>query len=159
MRAGLLRGWKDRLIRSTATRVAHAEQTKRLLSASHVLTPSGQGHSVFLRLPLLMRSKQEKDALCRLSAEQGLGVSSLYPSAIQYIAELREALSSQQAPQAAMIAERLVTLPTHEFLSAGDLERISRAIEDVQQAAGLKAACSPRAREERHTISELPRVN
>ena len=161
IRAGLLRGWKDRLSRATATRVAHAEQTKRLLDASHVqtITPSGQGHSVYLRLPLLMRSKQEKDALCRLSVEQGLGVSSLYPSAIQNITELREGLSSQQAPQSAMIAERLVTLPTHEFLTTRDLERISRAIEDVQQAAGLTAACSPMAREERHTISELPRLN
>ena len=67
-----------------------------------------------------MRSKQEKDAVCRTSADQGLGISPLYPSSLQYIAELRDTLSSQNVPQSTMIAERLVTLPTHELVSSAD---------------------------------------
>ncbi|MCC2641094.1 MAG: putative Aminotransferase [Nitrospira sp.] len=161
VRAGLLRGWKDRLAHATAIRTAHAQVTLESVGASsaQAIKPYPRGRSVYLRLPLLMRSKQEKEALCRVSSEEGLGVSSMYPSSIQHIAELRERLSSQHVPQSTMLAERLVTLPTHEFLAPRDLQRICRAIEDVQQGDGLKPACSSCAPEEQHRISELPRVN
>ncbi len=161
VRAGLLRRWKERLAHATASRVAHAEQVLRFFASSPVQTikPSQRDHSVYLRLPLLMRSKQEKEALCRVSGEQGLGVSSMYPSSLQHIAELREKLSSRDVPQSTMIAERLVTLPTHELLSARDLERICHAVQDVLRVEGVGPTCSSRVREERHSISELPRVN
>ena len=135
VRAGLLRRWKERLAHSTASRVAHADQVLGSLGlgSAQAIKPSGRGHSVYLRLPVLMRSKQEKDAVCRMSVEQGLGVSAMYPSSVQEIAELREALSSQSVPQSTMIAERLVTLPTHELLSGADLERVCAAVQGVQQ--------------------------
>lgn len=161
VRAGLLRRWKERLARATASRVAHAEQVIRSLGSSAVQTiqPSGRDHSVYLRLPLLMRSKQEKEALCQISGEQGLGVSSMYPSSVQYIAELREALSSQSVPQSTMIAERLVTLPTHELLSEVDIERICGAVQEVQRAEEVRITCSPEFNEEQPRVSERPRVS
>ncbi len=144
VRAGLLRGWKERLVHATRTRVTHAEQLLRLLASSPIqaIKASGQNHSVYLRLPLLLRSRQEKEALCRASVEQGLGVSSMYPSSVRDIPELRPELESQAVPQATMMAERLVTLPTHEFVSAHDLERICRAIQEIQQAEGVGPAHS-----------------
>lgn len=159
VRAGLLGGWKGRLARATASRVTHAEQVARGLRGSHVQTvlPGGPGRSVYLRLPILMRSKQEKVALCRLSDEQGLGISPMYPSSIGDINELRATLSSASVPQAALLADRLVTLPTHEFLSADDLMRICRAVEQVHQSDGVESACL--SREERHARSELHGVN
>ncbi|HVG02706.1 MAG TPA: aminotransferase class V-fold PLP-dependent enzyme [Nitrospira sp.] len=161
VRAGLLRRWKRRLARATTSRITHAEKVMQLLSASHIQTipTAGQGRSVFLRLPLLMRSKQQKEALCRLSDEQGLGISSMYPSSVRDIAELRTTFSSQPVPQAAMLAERLVTLPTHEFLSPHDLKRICRAIEQVHQPDGLRPACLPKAHEDQHARSELHGIN
>ncbi|MEP7151061.1 MAG: aminotransferase class V-fold PLP-dependent enzyme [Nitrospira sp.] len=160
VRAGLLRGWKERLVHATASRVTRAEQVLRLLASSPVqpIKPSPRSHSVYLRLPLLMRSKQEKDALCQASVEQGLGMSSLYPSSVQYIAELRTALESQPVPQATMIAERLVTLPTHELLSGADLARMCSAVQDVQRAEEVRTTCSAEVREEQPRVSELPRV-
>ena len=133
VRGGLLRRWQKRLSRATASRVDHAEQIRRVVP-SHVqpVTSSGRGRSVYLRFPLLMRSKQAKDALCQRSAEQGLGISALYPCAVKQIAELSGALSSQQVPESTMIGERLVTLPTHEFVSDGDLVRLRAALEMVQ---------------------------
>lgn len=160
VRAGLLRGWKERLVHATASRVIHAEQELRLLASGPVqpIKPSGRSHSVYLRLPLLMRSKQEKEALCRASVEQGLGVSSMYPSSVKDIAELRTALESQAVPQATMIAERLVTLPTHELLSGADLARICSAVQGVQRAEGGRITCSPELREEQPRVSGLPWV-
>lgn len=161
VRAGLLQRWKQRLAHSTASRVAHAEHVLRSLDPGSVQTikPSGRGQSVYLRLPVLMGSKQEKEAVCRMSVEQGLGVSSMYPSSVQHIAELREALSSQSVPQSTMIAERLVTLPTHELLSEADLARICTAVQAVQRAEGVETTCSPEVRERQRRISELPRVD
>ncbi len=160
VRAGLLRGWKERLVHASASRVTHAEQVLRLLASSPVqpIKSSGRSQSVYLRLPLLMRSKEEKEALCRASVEQGLGVSSMYPSSVQYIAELRTALESQAVPQATMIAERLVTLPTHELLSGADLARICSAVQNVQRAEGVSTTCSPEVREKQPRVSGLPRV-
>ena len=151
VRAGLLRGWKKQLFQATRSRVTHAEELLRLLASSPIraIKASGQNHSVYLRLPLLMRSRQEKEALCRASVEQGLGVSSMYPSSIQYIAELRTELESQAVPQATMMAERLVTLPTHEFVSGHDLARICSAVQEIQRAEGLRHTHSSIAQNDR----------
>lgn len=160
VRAGLLRRWQERLFRSTASRVSHAEQLLRSVPP-HVqpVTPSGRGHAVYLRLPLLMPSKQEKDALCRRSGDQGLGISSLYPSAIEQIAELSGTLSSQHVPQSTMIAERLVTLPTHEFVSDTDIVRLCAAVESVQQEHKLDVNYAQEASGSRRHAQELPRPN
>ena len=160
VRAGLLRRWQARLSRSTTSRMDHAVQLRRSVP-SHVqtVTPSGPGQSVYLRLPLLMRSKQQKDALCRASAEQGLGISGLYPCAVKQIAELSGTLSCDQVPGSTMIAERLVTLPTHEFVSDGDLVRLRIALETVQdkQCPEVKHASeSPGAGQQ---AQELPRAH
>ena len=161
VRAGLLGGWKERLTHSTAIRVAHAAQTLKSVEGSCVqaITPNPRGRSVYLRLPLLLRSKEEKEALCRTSAEQGLGMSSMYPSSIEDIPELHDMISSQHVPQSAMIAERLITLPTHEFLSSNDRDRIRRAIEQVQQAEEAPTTYPSLARTQKRTVSELPRAN
>lgn len=158
VRAGLLRRWQTRLSRSTVSREAHATQLHRLVP-SHVqtVTPSRRGRSVYLRLPLLMRSKQEKDALCRRSVEQGLGISALYPSAIKQIPELSEMLSYDQAPGSTMIAERLVTLPTHELVSDADLVRLRVVLDSIRGNQDVDVNCALEAPAAGRGAHELPR--
>ena len=140
--------------------MTHAEQLLRsLVSTVRLVKASGRGESVYLRLPVLMRSKQEKDALCRRSADEGLGISSLYPSSVEQIAMLSKALSSQHVPQSTMIAERLVTLPTHELVSDDDLVRLCAAVESVQQEHGLDSKSSSEQLDEHSHMQELPRVH
>lgn len=159
VRAGLLRRWKERVTRSTESRMSHAAEMRRVLNDSRVQTiqPSEGSHSVYLRFPILMRSRQDKEALCRLSREQGLGISSLYPSTIRQVAELSEALSAESVPHSAMIAERLVTLPTHELVSDEDVQRICSVIGKMPQThvSGEQSTSDRSPRYE----SELPRVN
>lgn len=161
VRAGLLRRWKERLARSTSSRVSHAEHLIRSLDSGGVqmIKPSVPGRSVYLRLPVLMGSKQEKESVCLMSKAQGLGVSAAYPSSIQQVPELREVLSSQNVPRAAMMAERLVTVPTHELLSDTDLARICSAVQRVQCVGGSGADSSSVINERRQSVSELPRVS
>ena len=159
VRAGLLRRWKKRLSRSTASRVDHAERIRHVVPSDvQTVTSSGRVRSVYLRLPLLMRSKQAKDALCQRSAEQGLGISALYPCAVKEITELSETLSSQQAPECTKIGERLVTLPTHELVSDGDLVRLRTALERVQDEQCPKIKHAPEA-PGAGRAQELPRAH
>jgi dTDP-4-amino-4,6-dideoxygalactose transaminase len=160
VRAGLLRRWKQRLARSTSSRVAHAEHLIRSLdsSAVQIIKPSVPDQSVYLRLPVLMRSKQEKEAICLVSKARGLGVSAAYPSSIQQVPELREVLSSQSVPRATMLADRLVTVPTHELLSDIDIATICSAVQRVQCVGGAAVCSSPKIDENRHSVSDLPRV-
>jgi len=159
IRAGLLRRWKRRLADSTRHRVAHSEHMQTSLALANVQTikPSRRGQSVYLRLPVLMRSKQQKEAVCRMSAEQGLGISSMYPSPLQDIAELRDTLSSQRVPKASMIAERLVTLPTHELVSDSDLVRICSVIQAAQRVDGAATIRRPDITNGQRHAPELPR--
>ena len=160
IRAGLLRRWKRRLANSTTSRVAHSEQILRSLALSKVQTikPSGRAQSVYLRLPVLMRSKQEKDAVCRISVDHGLGISPLYPSSLQHITELRDTLSSQDVPQSTMIAERLITLPTHELVSASDVVRIFSVIQAAQRVDGAATIPPPDIPTRQRHAPELPRI-
>ncbi len=160
VRAGLLRRWQKRLSRSTASRVDHSEQICRVVP-SHLqpVTSAAPGRSVYLRFPLLMRSKQAKDALCRRSAEQGLGISALYPCAVKQIAELSGTLSSQQVPESTRIAERLVTLPTHEFVSDDDVIRLRAALESVQENQHLDVVQAQETPGAGRRAKELPRAH
>ena len=46
----------------------------------------------------------------------------MYPSAVRQVPELAASLSDVAVPRSAMIAERLVTLPTHELVSEEDVK-------------------------------------
>lgn len=161
VRAGLLRYWKRRLARSISSRVAHVEQLIRSLDSCgiSIIKSSVPGQSVYLRLPVLMRSRQEKEAVYLMSKVRGLGMSAAYPSSIQQVPELREMLSSQNVPRATMIAERLVTIPTHELLSDTDLVRICSAVQSVQRVEESRATCSSDIEERQPSVSGLPRVS
>jgi dTDP-4-amino-4,6-dideoxygalactose transaminase len=160
VRAGLLRRWRKRLSRSTASRVDHAERLLRSIpSHLQIGTPSGRGKSVYLRLPLLLRSKEEKNALCRKSAEQGLGISAMYPSAVKQIAELSGILSSQDVAESTLIAERLVTLPTHELVSDADLVRLRAALESVQENHDVNVNSPHEAPGAGRCAQDLPRAH
>ena len=56
----------------------------------------------------------------------------MYPSAITGIPEIRAALDGQRYPQAEQLAERLLTLPVHPFVS----ERDRQIIVDLVLQAG-----------------------
>jgi dTDP-4-amino-4,6-dideoxygalactose transaminase len=149
VRAGLLSNWKMRLSRVTVSRKAKAADLLRGLRAgwrNHIV-PHPQAESVQLRFPLLVKNGEERKRLCALSKEQGLGISHYYPTAIQEIPELRPALSAIRAPGASILAERLVTLPTHQYVTERDVRRIMSALQasqcEMNESAGQKTSGKP----------------
>ncbi|MEX5216509.1 MAG: DegT/DnrJ/EryC1/StrS family aminotransferase [Nitrospira sp.] len=134
VRAGLLSNWKMRLSLATVGRQGKASDLLRRLKAGYwdCIVPHPQAESVQLRFPLLLKNGEERRRLCALSKEHGLGISHFYPTAIQEIPELRSALSAIRAPGASLLAERLVTLPTHQYVTNQDIKRIMTALEATQ---------------------------
>jgi perosamine synthetase len=137
IRAGLLANWRLRLSRSTLDRSDKTSRLVRRLKENrvHRSFPQSQYGSVHLRLPLLMSSGEQKKRLCTLSQQRGLGISACYPAPVHQIPELQSTLRGTKAAGASILAERLVTLPTHHYLSDRDVNRIVAAVNEAQREA------------------------
>jgi dTDP-4-amino-4,6-dideoxygalactose transaminase len=130
MQAGLLWNWRRRLAASNRARAATAAYFSRLLPLQ---CARDDGHP-YLRLPIVASNAEEKDRLLALSQKRGLGLALAYPTPVNEIPEIRSAFDGQRFPTARTVSERLVTLPTHPWLS----ERDKRAIGEL--CLGVRAA-------------------
>jgi perosamine synthetase len=119
-KAGLLRHWCNRLTHSNQTRTETAIYlSERLQIKTPWPTPIP-----YLRLPVLMDSREARDRIYSLSQERGLGISRMYPSAINDIEEIKATFKGKDFPAAERIAEKLLTIPTHYLLSEKDKKSI-----------------------------------
>ncbi len=131
--AGALHGWQDRLSRTLRARADTATYFGTALGLQALRRASASP----ARLPVVMESRDARDRIYSLSEEQGLGLGVMYPTAINAIEELRAGLGGQNAPIAELVAERLLTIPTHHLLS----DRDKRAIcELLRQGLGQEVA-------------------
>ena len=129
VRARLLHGWQQRLARANQERSACARWLIEGLDfARKGIKPILGTGALFLRLPVLLRGREAKAAVCRLSREQGAGLSPNYPATIQDIPELAGQLAGRRYPGAQEVVDRLVTVPTHRFVSEQDRLKIDRVL-------------------------------
>ncbi len=61
----------------------------------------------------------------------------MYPTAVNGISELHATLGRQAFPCAERVAERLLTVPVHPWMSSRDLERVGELLSN-QLATGAK---------------------
>jgi dTDP-4-amino-4,6-dideoxygalactose transaminase len=127
MKAGVLRDWRRALVRSNRVRSDTAAYFSRHLQLT---PPAGPSHP-YLRLPVSVTTPREKASLHAKAQARGLGLSVGYPVPLNEIPELRGALERRQFPSARHVADTLLTLPTHEWLSLRD----KRAIVDCMTSA------------------------
>jgi perosamine synthetase len=151
IRAGLLSSWRTRLSRSTTARSQTTSHLIRSLRENepHRIFPQSQYGSVHLRLPLLMRSGEQKKRLCALSKQRGLGISPFYPATVRQIPELQSTLSGARGVAgASILADCLVTLPTHDYVTDSDVRRIVAAVKEIQgETKDRTAVSTPRVSE------------
>ena len=114
--AGALHAWQDRLSRTLRARA----DTATYFGAALGLQALRRASASPARLPVVMESRDARDRIYSLSEEQGLGLGVMYPTAINAIEELRAGFGGQKAPAAELVAERLLTIPTHHLLSDRD---------------------------------------
>lgn len=127
MKAGLLQNWWEDLSQSNENRAATAAFFEKTIGLRMI-----QPNSIsYLRLPVIVDSREQRDRIYSLASQRGLGISTMYPTAINEVEEIRANFGGQDFPAAAKIAEGLLTLPTHQSLSEEDKRGICELIDDV----------------------------
>jgi perosamine synthetase len=130
MQAGLLRNWRSNLARSNRIRSETATYFSQRLPFPLAHGPSHP----YLRLPVFLASPRERNRIYALSQERGLGLGVAYPTAINEIPEVRVAIHGQRFPSAQRVAERLLTIPTHHWLSEKDKRAIVECVGAMTEA-------------------------
>jgi perosamine synthetase len=127
VKAGMLRNWQQRLIEANRGRAESAAYFTRRLPLGRAPEPHP-----YLRLPLLAASHEEKRRLHSLSTARGLGLGVGYPSPIDEIPEVRSRVNGKRFPSARRVADGLVTIPTHHWLSERDRRAIATLCREVR---------------------------
>ena len=80
----------------------------------------------YLRLPVLLGNATERQAAIAALTADGIGATASYPESLADVPELRPYLVNPTARMAGgrFIAQRIVTLPTHPFVSSADIARV-----------------------------------
>jgi perosamine synthetase len=120
MKAGLLTNWRERLEKSNRIRTDNGENLRLALDGGVYGVPG----SPCIRLPYAVKNKRIKENILGDPRAKKLGISGMYPSPIHEINELKNRFGDAKFPAAKERADLLVTLPTHEFLSARDKQNI-----------------------------------
>ena len=126
-KARFLVHWNARLQQHNEARQRNAmEMTKHLaeyyVATREWLTPA-------LRLPLLLPDRAAKEALCASPDAIRAGIRPMYPAAIHQIDELAGTFQGRDFPAARSVAEHLVTLPTHPYVTPNDLAVIAALVQ------------------------------
>lgn len=124
--AGMAKTWKITLNRFKADRSANANNI-----AGYGIRPSGvHGEAIpdLIRYPLLVADTETKKKLLHASERMGLGISDGYPDSIDGIDNLKHLFEKNSFPVAKDIAQRIVTLPVHPYVSCRDIGTIIHSL-------------------------------
>jgi dTDP-4-amino-4,6-dideoxygalactose transaminase len=121
--AGLARGWRAKLASLRNTRRRMTDCWMAALDAAGLRASDAfQGRRpALLRFPLRISDDDWRARLLSESASKGLGVMRAYPTSIDAIPALQGKLAGVACPVAERYARELVTLPTHEYVTDGDV--------------------------------------
>jgi dTDP-4-amino-4,6-dideoxygalactose transaminase len=141
----LLGTWRMRLERSNCKRAETGAFYRRQLQPGD--DAPRDAPLAYLRFPILASSRQERDRLFAQARAEGLGLSVMYPASINRIEAIQERFAGRRFPVAEAVAERLLTLPTHGYVSARDRSRIgdllSRSTAGERGSAALRVGSCP----------------
>jgi perosamine synthetase len=123
--AGLLHDWGSKLETLNRSRSAHAGNYMDTLGLAGVMPIYAKGYP-YNRLPVYMKDRTAKDALC--NSGTWLGITPMYPSPVHRIRELDGSFENRHFEGAEYISNTLVTLPTHILLNAKDTASICEQV-------------------------------
>lgn len=117
-------------------RIANAEYLRKYSNDIPGITiPEYKNHisPVFLRFPVLIQNRKIRDTIVKALQQKGIGASTSYPGSIIDIQEIKDSLTSNQndAKGGRMVAEQIVTLPTHPYVTEKDLQTIVSTMKDI----------------------------
>lgn len=124
-----------RLEAFTAARLANAAAlSARLRGAPGLtaITPAPGTTPVYLRYPVLAPDRTTRDALVTALSAAGIGATASYPAALSDVDGLQPHLAAAPlADRGRDVAARILTLPTHPFVTAADIARIGDVVATV----------------------------
>jgi len=88
-------------------------------------------NSNFIRFPVKVDDGWLKTRILGRSEQMGLGIMPTYPDSIDRIPELRCYFQDQSFPLAKQLANNLITLPTHSFVTQRDKRQIAALISQI----------------------------
>jgi perosamine synthetase len=138
IKAGLLKNWKKHLEYSNHIRKENAEYFQKAVG----LDVCTDFSVPFLRLPLIVDNREMRDSIYILADKKGLGISCMYPTAVNRIDEIRNIFGDKTFPRADNIANGVLTLPTHQYLSKKDRKDISAFLRASVYSARCNRAVS-----------------
>lgn len=135
--AGLARHWRKRLQELHDCREKNVNRWIAVLERQGTHQPHIRNRRTLglIRFPISVTDIENREFVLRASADKGLGVMPVYPNAIDGIPELRGQIGAQEYPIAESYARNLVTLPTHAFLTQGDMIEVSRLLSHTDTTA------------------------
>lgn len=133
VQAGLANGWRYKLVSLNRIRVKNAKYYEQEIFS---LGQKRQGQlseitsgATFHRYPYLLPHKSRyKEVIIEDSVLRKLGVSPMYPDSIDQIPELRLPSFLRTNKTANDIAKRLITFPTHLYVSRNDIDMLMRRL-------------------------------
>jgi len=116
-----------RLDEFQSARVAIAGRYSEGLRGSprlHPIVPVEGATPAYLRFPLLVDDPVVRDRILQACQQAGLGGSASYPGSIADIPDIQGQLAGRpEARNGRLVACRILTLPTHPYVSGSDVDR------------------------------------
>jgi len=131
LKAGLLKGWKERLERSNEGRKAATHGYIESLGLKKGIGLYSGGSSC-LRFPVYLRDPGGKEIACDTFGP--MGVSPMYPAPVHRIREIQGRFGESSYPSSEKIVRTLVTLPTHPLAGGSVRSRICSGIDGYLDA-------------------------
>ena len=125
---GLLHNWQRKLDSLNKIRTDTSEEYKHTLNLNRGIGIYSKKHP-YLRFPVYLKNEERKRDICK--NYRHLGVSPMYPGAINAIPELSGIVGNFHCPASEMIARKLVTLPTHGFVDGVLGKKICSVVSDA----------------------------
>jgi len=120
--AGMAKKWKAAINKLKAARLVNANKI-----VGYGIKPQGVCRGTIpdlIRFPVLVADTETKKKILQNSERMGLGISDGYPNSIDGIDGLWNLLGGNTFPVAKDLAERIVTLPVHPYVSEDDVIKI-----------------------------------
>jgi len=133
MKTGMLKNWRQRLEEHNSTRKGNAEYYWNALKLDRKQGSSTVNAS--LRLPVIAKNRKVRDNIVATLSGRGLGVTTMYPTAINMIDAIKNRFIGMNYPAAAMMAECLFTVPIHPLLREKDRKKTSALLHELIEAS------------------------
>jgi dTDP-4-amino-4,6-dideoxygalactose transaminase len=100
----------------------------------HVPEPATAAEAIYLRLPVLADTAERREQLYNTLWNARIGVGRMYRYALP---EIFPQLGSPRCRGAEQVARRLLTLPTHHYLTDKDIQRIAGLFQSSNPTQGM----------------------